>query len=592
MAGENKVDLAFTFTARVGQILADKLYSDKHDPFRELIQNAYGAGATRIEIVLADNMVTFKDNGKGMSYGFVLNEFGKIGMQTTENRMGYFGVGRLSVFKIGESVEVYTETAGGERTKVVWTDILKATAEQVEPTGSPGTEYRIWLLPGTFIGQFGLANYLENNVFLKNLTIVINGSHFPLTELGKNGAALEGRTKKLTTKDGKTGEYEYDMYPNNHFSYVHVLEKGLRVTEVQFPLGGHIDFHGSIKTASRNESVLDDTDIVEMMAFGYVEMFKGMKTKELERYSADLISVLAEYDIGDEAKNQLKEYLVINGKKLSKWEKISEAGKLIYYLNGGPDFWSQVAEDNGYTVLIVNDRRLADILDEDDIEELDSEFKGEMAKLVNKRRAASLQEREALFHISSYMKDLLASSTMARLEALYSHSGGGGTFVLRSPDNGYFVDRDRQSSERISMAELSKTGEGFKIAGIAFYFGKYLASTGNTCHTVAWHSVVDGERQIVLNVENPLTARILSLGAYDLLDNVIKHELAHDFAVDSWGHDENFWSAYNILEAAEVGRKLDLRETLSQSERKAALDPLSKELRPSVPSVDNRQRNR
>jgi len=99
------------------------LYSEPLEAIRELIQNAVDAGATRINMRLMDNgsKLVFEHDGAPIE-GEDLEAFLTAGTNRKEKlseagkkQIGFFGIGRFSVFMIADEVEIHTGSH-----KLVW----------------------------------------------------------------------------------------------------------------------------------------------------------------------------------------------------------------------------------------------------------------------------------------------------------------------------------------------------------------------------------------------------------------------------------------------------------------------------------------
>lgn len=171
---------------RVVELLGGRhIYGDDRlAPIRELIQNARDAielrasldqahdrpsAPGRITISLertADNCVLkVADNGVGMTRGVVRRHLVAVGSDFWNSAefyrqfskavdagfrpIGRFGIGFLSVFMLGNHVEVETETAGGNRTLLILEGVgRRGDLSETPSLGQAGTEVRIVLKTG------------------------------------------------------------------------------------------------------------------------------------------------------------------------------------------------------------------------------------------------------------------------------------------------------------------------------------------------------------------------------------------------------------------------------------------------------------
>ena len=100
------------------------LYSNIPAVLSEIVANAYDADATLVTINLADDKITIKDNGIGMTNADINDKFLYVGYQKRENGedfssvlnrpvMGRKGIGKLSLFSIADTIEIFS-TKGSE----------------------------------------------------------------------------------------------------------------------------------------------------------------------------------------------------------------------------------------------------------------------------------------------------------------------------------------------------------------------------------------------------------------------------------------------------------------------------------------------
>lgn len=118
---DNKV-LEISFDLNTIDHLGVKLYSTIPPMIAELVANAWDADATNVEIILKDEdikSIIVKDNGLGMTFNELNNNFLKIGRNRRKdthisktkkgrNVLGKKGLGKLSVFGIGNKVTITT----------------------------------------------------------------------------------------------------------------------------------------------------------------------------------------------------------------------------------------------------------------------------------------------------------------------------------------------------------------------------------------------------------------------------------------------------------------------------------------------------
>jgi len=98
--------------------IGERLYSESIELIRELVNNAYDADATEVDIKMTDQMIEVKDNGTGMDRGG-LKQYFNIGSTEKVNKarsplfhrdlIGQFGIGKFASLSACECFEVNTQ---------------------------------------------------------------------------------------------------------------------------------------------------------------------------------------------------------------------------------------------------------------------------------------------------------------------------------------------------------------------------------------------------------------------------------------------------------------------------------------------------
>ena len=98
--------------------IGERLYSESIELIRELVNNAYDADATEVDIRMTDELIEIKDNGIGMDRDG-LRQYFSIGSQEKvvharspvyhRDRIGQFGIGKFASLSACECFEVYTQ---------------------------------------------------------------------------------------------------------------------------------------------------------------------------------------------------------------------------------------------------------------------------------------------------------------------------------------------------------------------------------------------------------------------------------------------------------------------------------------------------
>jgi len=113
----NHPDIAFK--AEIFSTIADSVYSNTHFKIREAVSNACDNKATTFILTLdqENNRMSLFNDGRGISdprFRDIVSGFGR-GLhrdeQNQEKYFSYFGIGLLSVFKLGERVSIFSRTS-------------------------------------------------------------------------------------------------------------------------------------------------------------------------------------------------------------------------------------------------------------------------------------------------------------------------------------------------------------------------------------------------------------------------------------------------------------------------------------------------
>lgn len=143
-------ELKLTFDPMTIEHLGFKMYSHLPNAVAELIANSYDADATRVSVVLSedDGSISIVDDGHGMSLDEIQENYLKIGRNRREatasdtsesgrrKTAGRKGLGKLSVFGIGNTITLESKRAGAEeyaRVTLVWQNIKDATGSDYRP---------------------------------------------------------------------------------------------------------------------------------------------------------------------------------------------------------------------------------------------------------------------------------------------------------------------------------------------------------------------------------------------------------------------------------------------------------------------------
>ena len=98
--------------------IGERLYSESIELIRELVNNAYDADATEVDIKLTDELIEVRDNGTGMDREGLKQYFNIGSPEKTErgrsslfqrDLIGQFGIGKFASLSACERFEVYTQ---------------------------------------------------------------------------------------------------------------------------------------------------------------------------------------------------------------------------------------------------------------------------------------------------------------------------------------------------------------------------------------------------------------------------------------------------------------------------------------------------
>jgi len=98
--------------------IGEKLYTESVELIRELVNNAYDADATLVEVIVLDDYIQVKDNGTGMNLEG-LKQYFNIGSQEKvlqpkspkfkRDRIGQFGIGKFASLSACDKFVLYTQ---------------------------------------------------------------------------------------------------------------------------------------------------------------------------------------------------------------------------------------------------------------------------------------------------------------------------------------------------------------------------------------------------------------------------------------------------------------------------------------------------
>jgi len=185
---------------RIIELLAKQIYQSPLALLRENTQNAYDAVLQRlhlgqnfeplIEITIAPEKVIVKDNGIGMTWEQLDQNYWKAGSSGKNNDearaagvVGTFGIGAMANFGAATKLEVVTESAKtGQRTlSRAEKETLSATDPCIdmvpqETTGNPGTMVTALMPVGGLVSVAEATNYIKGFVQYLPIPVTVNGT--------------------------------------------------------------------------------------------------------------------------------------------------------------------------------------------------------------------------------------------------------------------------------------------------------------------------------------------------------------------------------------------------------------------------------
>lgn len=121
-------------TVNILHTIAEAIYSTEVGKVREAVANARDNGASCVSIVVdpAESKLSILDNGSGITREMFEKIFRHIGygLLQGEGKIGYFGLGLMSVFKLGGRVRLFTRPQGQRNIELLTVDTGAIFAEE------------------------------------------------------------------------------------------------------------------------------------------------------------------------------------------------------------------------------------------------------------------------------------------------------------------------------------------------------------------------------------------------------------------------------------------------------------------------------
>lgn len=544
---QKPVEVMMELTERGLLQSAKQLYSERLSFLREAFQNASDSKATEFSVDISKQMIIIKDNGSGMSYDFMKNEFNNIGKRFKDNEgnIGQYGIGRLSFWSLiaeekkgavvyNGHVEIYT-CNGDEQTNIVWKNLANYEIAKSEPKIPKGTEVRIVYdsarLFGPMLAQSEAIRYLSKNIVSTSLQIKVN--NYSVDRAQNVVFETKSSTDFINTTTLAIEKHTYRCSYTPELQKIIVAEKGIKATEIirvnaslpahgrgykegmlAIPHGGIIDF-GNGASANHEKSILPlgredillykDSVVLTFYRDAVLPYYSGMEEAGLMAHRSEILDIfyfihLLNVDL--QLATEFNKLILLNGQRLAELAK----GSMVVWTMKSDRFTAE-AQGVGYTIIDANgDVRLAAALEAAGIKSVE-ERKKEIRSKFKVRTAQSPTEKHGLEALAGYMTyvETIAKKAIGNLDS-------------------WIGDLEREEAERaeegkrieIDPSELpgyvTMLGPGINQGGISLY----LAEHANSDVKVFAIKKKNGNA-IAINVNNDFVRMCLDTRRMDLL---------------------------------------------------------------------------
>jgi len=492
------------FDKRVFELLSVHLYRDKLSFLRELIQNSYDAGATRVVVELKDDMIIVRDNGVGMTYEFLKNDFRRVGksFKTSDNQIGFYGIGRLSIWLVAERATIRSRNA-----MLYWNDISEYTLEKVDGDYK-GTEFIIYLKKK--LDYWDIYYYLRRNIALPIEIILKSG------DIRKQIHSIaESFPYRYSSR-----KYKADVYfvKADGWGSLRVFENGLLVEDkLVNNINCIVNFHKRIRTLSRESSTISNLEIYRVLA----EALLNMPPTSQRELSSTIVAVASYlYSHGDEGlAEQLAKIVYFGDNTLSFF---ASAG--FYYSEPSP--LVARARDKRFNVLVSTDPQMLLCFEIAGLRKLD-EIRDQLIEEFNLHKLKD-QTKKMLEYSNKVMSKLNSLVEDLRREVTISEVGK----VLKE----HHLEKIESVLKNMEMFPMRlRAEEGFTT------LGNLAVGSHDDPSIVAF----EHNGMIVFNVNSEIVKVALEMERFDILEEVILHEFVHSLGF-KW-HDDAFMSVYNYF---------------------------------------------
>ena len=192
--------------------IGERLYEQSIELVRELVNNAYDADATRVEVTVTPNEITVADNGEGMDLEG-LKQYFNVGSDAKlqnpvsprfgRQRIGQFGIGKFASLAAASRFELVTQK-GGFAARVVfdkekWMKQKKSwriplTRLEPDPKRGDGTTVKLINLHKSFKPEDVIEKIIEGvPIRAKDFAVYVNGYRvMPRVYTGNRIPVMEG----------------------------------------------------------------------------------------------------------------------------------------------------------------------------------------------------------------------------------------------------------------------------------------------------------------------------------------------------------------------------------------------------------------
>jgi hypothetical protein len=540
--------------------LSENLYPDHLSSIRELgIQNPFDVDATlsRIDIDQHKGIISFSDNGTGMSSKVIRDHFLTIGFSSKERGsltrtrkrkiIGNKGIGRLSWQKLGNRAEVLTETEKEAHLIKMDRHSMDALIKKVTKKGRTGTTWKISGLKDD-LNIDSIREFIQEKAGLllrlnPDFRIILNGRRV-------TPKVLEGDIIRLMSES-----YDSSLILCTENRRVAISSRGIVLDEVDlYGLGGYIDSDHFKETSDREKTLRDDEfeEIMKEVRNDLLDILLQMSNNQkiFMKYRDNLIRVAGQLDLSTTMKRR-KLALEIPVQVLGVgYVRMGSLVKGEIYVEHSPDGSgskrSERAADLGYKVILarsINERTLIQAtIRAKRIEEIPIEILSSRGITVKDDSFSGILDNAC--QILSVISDL-------KLEVNYAGNGKGisASSLQKIELPHQFIPQRRKpvqnprNNEKIFDVEMKGQEDIMRINGI----GIVLCQMENE-EIIALADPV--HRRIFLNTSSTIIDIMKDRPAEDqrvLLLDEICHEMAHILGFGLRIHDDKFFRIQRYL---------------------------------------------